>query len=102
MGNYRPDSHNESLQALLDRQNLQEIDYILLLSADIGQFISLTALVEQSFELAKQNDIHNFDSEIAKPTLLPRGELYLLINHRVSDFKRIGIPELDGWVDDFY
>ncbi|MEQ5320212.1 AAA domain-containing protein [Providencia rettgeri] len=97
-----PDSHNESLQALLDRQNLQEIDYILLLSADIGQFISLTALVEQSFELAKQNDIHNFDSEIAKnQLLLPRGELYLLINHRVSDFKRIGIPELDGWVDDF-
>ncbi|MEY0973366.1 protein kinase domain-containing protein [Providencia huaxiensis] len=97
-----PDAHNESLQALLDRQNRQEIDYILLLSADIGQFVSLTALVEQSFELAKQNDIHSFDSEIAKnQLLLPRGELYQLINLRVSDFKRIGLPELDSWVDNF-
>lgn len=97
-----PDSHNESLQALLDRQNQQEIDYILLLSADIGQFIALSTLVKQALELAEQHDIHNFDNEIAKSQLLlPRGELYQLINLRVSDFKRIGIPELDGWVDDF-
>ncbi|MEQ4777838.1 AAA domain-containing protein [Providencia huaxiensis] len=97
-----PDSHNESLQALLDRQNRQEIDYILLLSADLGQFVALSTLVEQAFELAKHNDIHNFDSEIAKnQLLLPRGELYQLINLRVSDFKRIGLPELDSWVDNF-
>lgn len=97
-----PDSHNESLQVLLDRQNLQEIDYILLLSADIGQFVALSALVEQAFELAKKHDIHNFDNEIAKSQLLlSREALYQLINHRVSDFKRIGIAELDGWVDDF-
>ncbi|GAB1440937.1 hypothetical protein MASR2M36_37220 [Providencia sp.] len=69
-----PDSRNESLQALLDRQNLQEIDYILLLSADIGQFIALSTLVKQALELAEQHDIHNFDNEIAKSQLLlPRG-----------------------------
>ncbi|HDN2510241.1 TPA: DUF4011 domain-containing protein [Providencia rettgeri] len=97
-----PDSHNESLQGLFDRQSPQEIDYILLLSADIGQFISVSALVEQAFELAKQNDIHNFDHEIAKKQLsLTRKELYLLLSERVSDFKRIGLAVLDSWVDQF-
>lgn len=97
-----PDSHNESLQALFDRQNPQEIDYILLLSADIGQFISLSTLVEQAFELAKQHDVHNFDEKIAREQLsLARKDLYLLLSERVSDFKRVGLEALDSWVDQF-
>lgn len=97
-----PDSHNESLQGLFDKQNPQEIDYILLLSADIGQFISLDTLIEQAFELAKQNDIDNFDHEMAKMQLsLTRKALYLQLSERVSDFKRVGLAVLDNWVDQF-
>ncbi|WP_369311470.1 AAA domain-containing protein [Providencia rettgeri] len=97
-----PDSHNESLQGLFDKQNPQEIDYILLLSADIGQFISVSTLVEQAFNLAQQNDIHSFDCEVAKQQLLlPRKALYLQLSDRTSDFKRVGLAVLDSWVDQF-
>ncbi len=93
-----PDSHNESLQALFDRQNKQDVDYILLLSADIGQLISLETIINEASVLAKQHDVDNFNDDSARQQLLlPRNELYSLLSECLSDFKRIGIAELDSW-----
>ncbi|MCW2254684.1 DNA polymerase III delta prime subunit [Providencia alcalifaciens] len=97
-----PDTHNDSLRILIGKQKLQEDDYVLLLSADIGQFISLETLINEAMALAKNYAITNFDESIAKQQLaLPRSDLFQRLNDRLGDFKRIGIPEIDQWVDTF-
>ncbi|MEX6002218.1 hypothetical protein AB6H14_08520 [Providencia vermicola] len=97
-----PDTHNDSLKVLIGKQKLQEDDYILLLSADIGQFISLETITNEAARLAQQQDISDFDETIAKQQLtLPRAELFQQLVDRLAGFKRIGILVIDQWVDTF-
>ncbi|EKT62955.1 AAA domain-containing protein [Providencia burhodogranariea] len=97
-----PDAHNDSLRILIGKQKLQEDDYILLLSADIDQFISLDSLANEAITLAKRYNIISFDANIAKQQLtLSRSELFERLNDRLSGFKRLDIPEIDQWVDTF-
>lgn len=97
-----PDTHNDSLRVLLGKQKPQEDDYILLLSAEIGQFIALDTLISDAGTLAKQHNINKFDMEIAKQQLqLPRNELFQQVAHRLDGFKRVGVAEIDQWSDTF-
>lgn len=97
-----PDTHNDSLRVLIGKQKPQEDDYILLLSADIGQFIAVDTIISDAVELAKQHSIINFDPISAKQQLLlPRNALFQLLAERLDGFKRIGTVDIDQWADSF-
>ncbi|MGM0935208.1 MAG: AAA domain-containing protein [Pseudomonadota bacterium] len=97
-----PDTHNDSLRVLIGKQKPQEDDYILLLSADIGQFIAVDTIISDAAKLATQYDIAHFDHEVAKQQLLlPRNELFQLLAERLDGFKRLGVMDIDQWADTF-
>lgn len=97
-----PDAYNENLRALIDRKNMHENDYILLLSAEIGQYITIDSLVNNAAKLARNLAIKTFDKQQAKTLLAtPRYQLIEQLSERIGDFKRVNIDIIDRWADDF-
>ncbi|WP_273548210.1 protein kinase domain-containing protein [Xenorhabdus khoisanae] len=97
-----PDTHHSGLRTLIDRQNLQDEDLILLLSADIGQFIAYQTLLDQAVKLAKRYRISTFERTQAEALLqLPRLTLYQQLRERIGDFCRCGIADIDEWTEQF-
>ncbi|WP_340617964.1 DUF4011 domain-containing protein [Xenorhabdus entomophaga] len=97
-----PDTHHSGLRTLIDRQNLQAEDLILLLSADIGQFIAYQTLLDQAAKLAKRYRISTFERTQAEALLqLPRLTLYQQLRERIGDFCRCGIADIDEWTEQF-
>ncbi|MEQ4922290.1 protein kinase domain-containing protein [Proteus hauseri] len=97
-----PDAHNENLRALIDRQNIHENDYILLLSAEMGQYIAVDLLVNNADQLASKLNILSFDKQQAKILLAtPRPQLIEQLIEQIGDFKRVNIALIDQWTDRF-
>ncbi|MDC9598233.1 AAA domain-containing protein [Xenorhabdus anantnagensis] len=97
-----PDTHHSGLRTLIDRQNLQDEELILLLSADIGQFIARQTLLDQAVKLAKRYRISTFERTQAEALLqLPRLTLYQQLRERIGDFCRCGIADIDEWTEQF-
>ncbi|MBD2797138.1 DUF4011 domain-containing protein [Xenorhabdus sp. 18] len=97
-----PDTHHSGLRTLIDRQNLQDEDLILLLGADIGQFIARQTLLDQAGKLAKRYRISTFERTQAETLLqLPRLTLYQQLTERIGDFRRCGIADIDEWAEQF-
>ncbi|WP_244175567.1 protein kinase domain-containing protein [Xenorhabdus vietnamensis] len=97
-----PDTHHSGLRTLIDRQNLQNEDLILLLSADIGQFIARQTLLDQAIKLAKRYRISTFERTKAEELLqLPRLTLYQQLRERIGNFCRCGIADIDEWTEQF-
>lgn len=97
-----PDAYNENLQALIDRPNMREDDYILLLSAEMGQYIAIDTLVKNTAKLARDLNIKAFDKQQAKALLImPRHQLIEQLSERIGDFKRVNHEVVDKWADDF-
>lgn len=97
-----PDTDHQGLLALSDRRVIAEEDLIVLLSAAISQFRSVTAIIDEANSLARAADITVFDPQVASELLQhPRQELYNLVDERISGFARSGVVLADDWAEQF-
>lgn len=97
-----PDSEHHGILSLADRRTISEEDLIVLLSAAIGQFRSLDAILEEAAILAREAVVLSFDTDSARTLLgLPRPTLYREIDERISGFARCGVPSVDEWAEQF-
>ncbi|MFP3700528.1 hypothetical protein SB758_34205, partial [Burkholderia sp. SIMBA_013] len=87
---------------LADRRSISEEDLIVLLSAAIGQFRSVDAILEEAATLAREAVVLSFDAASARALLgLPRPALYREVDERISGFARCGVPSVDEWAEQF-
>ncbi|WP_347253811.1 protein kinase domain-containing protein [Leminorella grimontii] len=97
-----PETHHEGLALFIDRRTLSEEELIVLLSADIAQFVAAEGILVQAAALAREYGVTDFDKEEAREWIgLPRQALYQELNERISGFNRCAIDELDRWADGF-
>ncbi|KAF0865584.1 AAA domain-containing protein [Pseudomonas sp. LD120] len=97
-----PDSEHNGILSLADRRTISEEDLIVLLSAAIGQFRSVDAILEEAATLAREAVVLSFDTDSARTLLgLPRPALYREIDERISGFARCGVPSVDEWAEQF-
>lgn len=97
-----PESSHPALLAILERRQISEDDLILLLSASVEQFRTSDTIITEAAEAADRAAFADFDrASAAKNLLLPRREIYALLEKRVAGFARCGIARLDEWVDQF-
>jgi len=97
-----PDTDHPGLATLAERMMVTEEDLIVLLSAAIGQFRSVDAIVAEATELAAKAGLAEWDAAAA--TLLlqhPRTELYRAMDERILGFARCGMPVIDSWAEQF-
>lgn len=97
-----PDTEHPGLAALAERRLVTEEDLIVLLSAAIGQFRSVDAIVADATALAAKAGLAEWDADAA--TLLlqhPRTELYRAMDERILGFARSGMPVIDSWAEQF-
>ncbi|SUB84274.1 Uncharacterized conserved protein [Pragia fontium] len=97
-----PETSHAGLKTLIDRHNLSEEDLIVLLSANINQFISAESLLAQAQELASQYHVINFDTDRSRQWLmLPRQQIYQRLADRIDGFNRCNIADIDSWAERF-
>ncbi|MGP8541890.1 AAA domain-containing protein [Pseudomonas protegens] len=97
-----PDSEHNGILSLADRRSISEEDLIVLLSAAIGQFRSVDAILEEAATLAREAVVLSFDAASARALLgLPRPALYREVDERISGFARCGVPSVDEWAEQF-
>jgi hypothetical protein len=97
-----PDTDHAGLIALLERRQTTDEDFILLLSASVGQFRTADAIVAEAAEIARRVGVEGFDTEAATAWLdRPRRDLYAQIEARVDGFARSGLERVDEWADQF-
>ncbi|NBF10499.1 AAA domain-containing protein [Pseudomonas sp. Fl4BN1] len=97
-----PDSEHNGVLSLADRRVISEEDLIVLLSAAIGQFRSVDAILEEAASLAREAVVLSFDAGSARTLLgLPRPALYREVDERISGFARCGVPSIDDWAEQF-
>lgn len=97
-----PDTDHPGLIAILERRQTKDEDYILLLSADVGQFRTVDAIVSEAGEIAARAGVQTFQPEEASATLArPRRDIYATIESRVSGFSHCGLARIDEWADQF-
>jgi primosomal replication protein N'' len=97
-----PDTDHPGLIAILERRQLADEDYILLLSADVGQFRTKDAIVEEAAEIAGRAGVAEFSPEAAAEWLQKsRREMYSVIEKRLEGFARSGRDRVDEWADQF-
>lgn len=97
-----PDTQHNGLLSLADRHVISEEDLIVLLSASIGQFRSMDAIVEEALKLAEAHDVPEFDTQIAQTLLQQsRQDLYRKVDERIAGFARCGLPAIDEWAEQF-
>ncbi len=97
-----PDTDHPGLIAILERRQTTDEDYILLLSADVGQFRSAETILAEAADIAAQAGVPDFDPDQARAWLEePRRAIYAEIEHRLEGFARSGIERIDAWADQF-
>ena len=97
-----PDTDHPGLNALMERRLISEEDFILLLSADVGQFRTTDALVNEAADVAARAGVKTFDRDAAGAWLHgSRRELYAEIEQRLAGFARCDIERVDEWADQF-
>jgi len=97
-----PDTDHAGLIAILERRQTTEEDYILLLSADVGQFRSADAIIAEAKDAAAKAGITGFDPDAAAAWLgRPRRELLAEIDTRLQGFARCGNEPANDWADQF-
>ncbi|MBD2823607.1 DUF4011 domain-containing protein [Xenorhabdus sp. 5] len=97
-----PDTYHGGLRALIDRQDPQNEELILLLSADIDQFIARQTLLDEAAKLARHYRINTFEWATAEALLqLPRLALYQQLKEKIGGFCRCGIADIDEWAEQF-
>lgn len=97
-----PDTDHAGLLAIVERRITAEEDFILLLSADVGQFRALDAILDEAADDARRAGLHDFDRAAAAAWLSrPRREMYAEIEERTQNFSLCGRDRIDDWVDRF-
>lgn len=97
-----PDTDHAGLIAILERRQTADEDYILLLAANIGQFRTADAIIEEAAQVAERAGLADFDREAAAARLeRPRCELYAEVEARLEGFARCGLERVDEWADQF-
>ncbi|RWB93114.1 MAG: DUF4011 domain-containing protein [Mesorhizobium sp.] len=97
-----PDTDHPGLIAILERRQAADEDFILLLSADVGQFRTADVIVAEAAETATRAGIETFDADAAAAWLeRPRREIYCAIEDRLAGFARCGLDRIDEWADQF-
>ncbi|MFG0459648.1 AAA domain-containing protein [Pseudomonas sp. TYF_15] len=97
-----PDTTHPGLLALAERRIIAEEDLIVLLSASIGQFRSVEAIIQEAAELANSVEVGWFDNDAATALLQsPRQDLYHSVDERIRGFARCGVAEVDAWAEQF-
>jgi hypothetical protein len=97
-----PDTDHPGLTAILERRQIADEDYILLLSADVGQFRTTDAIVEEAEQAASRTGVRDFSREAAAAWLLePRRVMFAEIERRLTGFARCGNDRIDEWADQF-
>lgn len=97
-----PDTDHAGLLAIVERRITAEEDFILLLSADVGQFRTADAILNEAAADAQSAGLHDFDRAAAAAWLdRPRREMYAEIENRLQNFARCGRDRIDGWADGF-
>lgn len=97
-----PDTDHPGLISILERRQSADEDYILLLSADVGQFRTAEAIVAEASEIASRAGVSSFNPADASAWLeRPRRQLHAEIERRLEGFARSGNEQIDGWADQF-
>jgi len=97
-----PDTLHPGLNSLVERRQTTDEDFILLLSADIGQFRTIDEILEEAGNTAHRANVTAFDSDQARTLLmLSRRELHQQIDNRIFGFARSGNDRVDEWADQF-
>lgn len=97
-----PDTDHPGLNSLIERRQTTDEDFILLLSADVGQFRSVDDILDEATRTAERAGVVSFDREEARESLsLSRRDLQALIDERLSGFARCGVERVDEWADQF-
>lgn len=97
-----PDTDHPGLIAILERRKTSDEDYILLLSADAGQFRTSEAIVQEAADIAARAGIGGFDAQAAAEWLTrPRREIFAEIEKRLEGFARCGHARADEWAEQF-
>lgn len=97
-----PDSEHQGILSLMERRSMQTEDLIILISADVLQFIPYTDILERASETAQKIAYNEFDPEAVRNWLtVPRFELYNELDKRLEDFSRCSIEILDDWADNY-
>ncbi len=97
-----PEARHDGLAGLMEHDRLSDEELVILVTAEHSQFMPLEALVEDATTLAQQHSIGSFRKELAREQLvLPRRDLYQLIDTRIAGFSRCSIPRIDEWADAF-
>ncbi len=97
-----PDSEHYGLLSLLERRTVSEEDLIVILSAAIGQFRSVDAIVQEAVLLAAAHSVHHFDRAQAEVTVCSlRGDIFKAVSDRIEGFAQCSFPEVNVWADRF-
>ncbi|MCP4509510.1 MAG: histidine kinase, partial [Fuerstiella sp.] len=98
-----PDSDHPGLASIIDRRQRTEEDLIILLSADIGLFRSLTDVLESALAEAEKVGLSAGSVDVFSTLLKEksRRELFQAVAERVADFARCEIEEINAWADQF-
>lgn len=97
-----PDSENAGLFSLLEKELVNQEDFIILLSACAEQFRNVSQVIKDAAETAAKAGISTFDAEAAGKLLeSPYRELYKKVASNTEKFLICGIKEVDGWIDEF-
>ncbi|MEX0828477.1 MAG: DUF4011 domain-containing protein, partial [Haliea sp.] len=98
-----PDTEHAGLAGIVERKQRTEEDLIILLSADITQFVSVEEVVENSMLEADRAGLIGLTGNFFRDLVTgkTRRELFREIGERTADFARCGVDTIDAWVDQF-
>ncbi len=96
-----PDTDHAGLASILERPRLSDEDLIILVSAATQQFVPLATLVSTATDLAIRTQVKLDPEATEKLFVMPRREIFALVDQRTANFARCDIPSIDEWVDTF-
>ncbi|PDT32288.1 histidine kinase [Rhizobium sp. L9] len=97
-----PDTDHPGLNSLIERRQTTDEDFILLLSADVGQFRTVDEILNEAQATADRAGVRSFDRGQAQEFLgFSRRDLHALIDKRLAGFARSNVERIDEWADQF-
>ena len=98
-----PDSDHRSLAAIMNRRPWGEDDLVLLLAADIGQFIPMDELISEAAALARKAGLSEFREDEARQIVegATSQQIAAEVAERIIDFAACGLRQIDDWADQF-
>lgn len=97
-----PDTDHAGLIAILERRQTEDEDFILLLSADVGQFRTSEEIVGEAAQAAARAGVTEFsEAQAASWLARSRRDIHGEIEIRLEGFARCGRQRIDEWADQF-